>query len=389
MAFTPIEETKTTSSFHPYDTSSGTFLNPNESAAVLGHSNGLSLSGFAKGVVKSGVETLQSANVLDTMKGMAGQPQLKDITGVDPNKVTEAQNESEKAGKIIGTGVQMLAPMLGARQGMAAAGSKVLEKTGIKGFMESRAQGKVIAALTPKMTPSELEEAAKSGQTVKSMFGTPKVDMTKNKQFMKTAETVKDLVKGKSSIEDVNSVRNALSKEAETLQARVKSSDHPYTFKELQTALSNVEEPISLRGTAFEKQIKPIKQAAMDIAKKNGGTVSSLFDSRKEFDALVDRTYPNLYESESAPMRNAITGIRRAMNDFIEANLPEGSGFKDSLEKQKTYYDAIDYIATKVPEEVKKGSLLKRTVKNPLFQMGATAIGASALTKESSKILGD
>lgn len=246
-----------------------------------------------------------------------------------------------------------------------------------------------IKALTPKLSSNEIENAAKGGQITRSFLGGSKIDMTKNMQFMRSVDAVKGIVKGKSAAEDINSVRSSLSNEAESLKTLVSQNDHPYTFKELESRLTNVEEPISLRGTPFEKQIGPIKQAAIDIAKKNGGSISGLLDARKEFDQLVEKTYPNLYNSDSAPIKNAITSIRKEINNFIDDNLPNEAGFKQSLDKQKLFYDAIDNLASKAPGEIRQGGIFKKVLKNPFVQAGIGAAGGTAVVGEGKKLLGN
>lgn len=261
-----------------------------------------------------------------------------------------------------------------------------------KSLMEQQAEKQstqtAIKALTPKMTPSEISDAAKAGQVKNTLLGGSKVDMSSNPLFMRMVDATKGIVKGKSVAEDIGNVKTALSNEAESLKSQVSGADHPYVFKELQSRLNNVEEPISLRGTPFEKQIGPIKQAAIDIAKKNGGTISGLLDARKEFDTLVSKTYPHLYDSDSAPIKNAITGIRNEMNNFIDDNLPDEAGFKQSLDKQRLYYDAIDNLSTKAPGEVKQGGIIKKTLGNPYVKGAAGLLGADYVFNKAKNTLG-
>lgn len=265
--------------------------------------------------------------------------------------------------------------------GAAGAATKAAEgKAGelMAASAEKKATQVAVKALTPKMTAGELETAAKAGKGVVPKVGAPGINSAKDSGFMKMVNTVKGLVKGKSAIEDINSVRGAISTEAEALKSKVVASgkDIIYPFQELASKIDGAEEPISLKGTPFEKQIAPIKAAAIKIAQKNGGTISSLLDSRKEFDALVNKTYPNLFDKDNAPMRNAVTAVRDAMNDFIEENLPDVA-YKDSLETQRTMYNAIDNLATKVPDEIKQGATFAQ--RHPKTVGAAKWLGGGAL----------
>lgn len=242
---------------------------------------------------------------------------------------------------------------------------------------QKSAMKKALDVVTPDLTKGEKEAALAKGKGKAGGFFS-KTTIAPDKKLLDTADAVNGIVKkGATGAENISNVRKALSDEAESLKTQIKSVDHPYSFKELNAKMNAVESPISIKGTAFERQIDAVKGAAMDIAKKNGGTISNLLDSRKEFDALVDKEYPNLYDKENAPMRNAITGIRNMMNDFIESNLPDNVSFKDSLNKQSLYYNAIDNIAGKTTGEIgtsKFGNFIKSAAKNPLVRYGGSAI---------------
>lgn len=217
-----------------------------------------------------------------------------------------------------------------------------------------------IDAVSPELKGKAAVGAAKQGLIKKGLSGTitPATTNGTREIAQTVAQNVPNFDKLGTFSEKLNAVKAANSQLAENLKNEVVQSgqDRIYPFKELQSAMNATEEPISLKGTPFEKQIGPIKQAALQIAKKNGGTISSLFDARKEFDDLVSRTYPNLYESANAPMKTAITSIRNTMNDFIEKHLPEGSGFKDKLLEQSRLFRAIDNLAPKVVSAKEIGS---------------------------------
>lgn len=220
--------------------------------------------------------------------------------------------------------------------------------------------------VSPKMTARDTASALAEGRGQGGGM-LSKTKIAPDPMTTKVAEATQNIVKkGVPASKNIANIRQALSTEAENLKSQIESVDHPYSFKELNAKLNNVETPISIKGTAFEKQIDAVKQAAMKIAKDNGGTVSSLLDARKGFDSLVSKEYPNLYESASAPMKNAITSIRNAMNDFIEQNLPDNLSFKDSLDKQSLYYRAIDNIAEKSVGETKTTGIgrVGKTIKN-------------------------
>lgn len=250
-----------------------------------------------------------------------------------------------------------------AKDAVGAGIAKAAGKTALDG---------VIDDVTPNLSAgAAAKRAAKQGLTKSTLTG--KIGVSAGNDVKDIAQVVADNVPNYNKLstftDKLNATRDAVYRLAENLKKQVAKSgqDRVYPFKELAAKMNAVEEPISLKGTAFEKQIGPIKKAALDIAQKNGGTISSLFDARKEFDQLVERTYPNLYDKENAPMRSAIRGVRDTMNQFIEDKLPAGSDFRNQLLTQSKLFTAIDSLAPKATKEIGSTSLSRFAGRHPLI----------------------
>ncbi len=357
----------------------------------FGHSLGTAAKDVAMGAGKSfirgtrdvagGIQSLGKATA--GLFGVDTSNPNDEIRSIDNNtsqgSQVNDQLQSKSTGEQVGGALETIGE-LGA--GLVTKGPEAITKAtqAYDAYKEAKVGKDALEVVTPKLSKLETEKALAEGRgETKGLLR--KTTIAPDKRLLDVADATKGIVKkGASGAENINAVKTALNHEAESLKAQIKTVDHPYSFKELNAKLSNIEEPISLKGTPFEKQIGAVKQAAMDIAKKKGGNISSLLDSRKEFDALVSKEYPNLYDKENAPMRNAITGIRNAMNDFIEKNLPEGNQYRDSLKKQSLYYDAIDNIAGKSTGEVgtsKIGRALKVVKDHPVGSL----IGAGVVDK--------
>lgn len=226
-------------------------------------------------------------------------------------------------------------------------------------FTEKKAAQDALDIVTPKLSKKETEAALSAGRGKGGGF-LSKTTITPNKRLLDVADSVKGIVqKGASGADNINKIRSALSDEAENLKSEIKSVDKPYDVTDLEGKLDGLEKDnIELKSdTTMQNKFNLTKDAALKIAKKSGNTVSSLLDARKEFDALVDKQFPTLYDRENAPFRSAVTSIRNAMNDFIEENLPDDVSFKNSLRTQSMYYDAIDNIAGKSASETKTTGL--------------------------------
>lgn len=338
------------------------------------------LGGISRVFGGSGDTSQLGLDALDpsTEKGQKVQTQLKP---------SNDQQNMAGYGQIAGELVPGVVEGLPALKNLA---KSVFEKsTSGKVLTESeRALKSTIDTVSPKLNKAETETAIAQGK------GKPggtfsKAKITPDDRTVEIAHATQGIVKPKASfIENVNGTRKALETEAESLKGQIAKVDHPYTYKELNSRLSNVEEPISIKGTQFEKQIKAVKGAAIDIAKKKGGNVSDLLDARKEFDALVQKEYPNLWDKENAPMRNAVKAIRDEMNNFIEENLPDNVSFKDSLHKQSLFYDAIDNMSEKAVEETKNSAFSRgwKAVKEHPVGAGLSVVGADKVLKETTGI---
>ncbi len=259
----------------------------------------------------------------------------------------------------------------------------------------------IASDIAPNLTKKVAENAISEGGTTKTLIRgliKPTIDKSALKDAEVVAAKVPDFAKLSTFSDKVNATRKAVFDEADALKKDVIASgkDQKYSVKGLTSRINAAEEPISLKGTPFDKQIKPIKAAAIRIAQKNGDTISSLFDSRKEFDQLVQKTYPHLYDRENAPMRSAIKTIRDAMNEHIEMNLPKGTNFRSRLLEQSKLFNAIDNMAPKAVDELGTTRLQRFAGRHPvssgLIKKGGAVVGSGVLAglgiSEGQRIFG-
>lgn len=222
---------------------------------------------------------------------------------------------------------------------------------GLKGALTGGTDA-VYEAVAPSLSGKGLAKAiSEQGTSQKGLL--KKTVLNESPAVQKIANTVKTEVPGfnpKAPItEQINQVQKVIDHKVEELKQKVVASgqDRIYSPNELRGVLSKIETPISLKGTPFEKQIKPLKEAVIKMAAEKGYKVSDLLDVQKEFDSLVSRTWPNLYSSESAPMRQAVRGIRDALSTFTEDRLPQGFGFKEARLQQHYLIKAVENMAGK------------------------------------------
>lgn len=233
----------------------------------------------------------------------------------------------------------------------------------------------VYEAVAPKLTAKETAAAiAKQGTSKSGVLG--QIGLNPNKSVQKIAETVKNEVPGfdpsKPITDQIAKVSAAEERIRKDLIARVQKAGEGmiYSPNELKSVLGSIETPISLRGTPFEKQIKPLKDAVMKIAEEKGYKVPNLIDARKEFDNLVEKTWPHLYDREMAPMRSAVKGIRDALTKFTEERLPSDVALRETYLKQTQLIRAIENMAEKAvgsAGEIGTNVLQREAAKHPFI----------------------
>lgn len=209
----------------------------------------------------------------------------------------------------------------------------------------------VIADVAPKETASSIAEGiAKRGTTKVGLLRT--ITPVGDPAVRNLAQTVADNVPGFTKATDlatkINLTQDTVDAMANDLKNQVikSGSDRIYSIKELKSALDKVPKPL---GIVREQEgvLNRVKNAALDIAKKNGGKISNLFDARKEFDSLIKQQFPNLYNSDTlTPIRLAVRNIRNTMTDFTAKNLPEVD-LKNSLTLQSKLLSAIENMSEK------------------------------------------
>lgn len=270
-------------------------------------------------------------------------------TGVG-QKVTEKvqgfiEKHPEAAGNIGAIGnIASIVPVV---QGARTAGSIV--KKGLVGGVNE-----AIEMVAPKLTAKETAEAiAQRGTSQKGLLR--KTVLNEDPQIAKLAEVVTTNVPkfnpSKGLLFNVNETKKAVSSMAKKLKEDVikGGQDRIYSFKELSSRLNSLEKPLLIASdTTLNNAYDRVVKKMIEIAKKKGGKVSNLLDTRQDFDMFIKKQFPNLYNSDNlTPMRQAIKDIRNEMNEFTAENLPEELGFRKSLITQHQLLNAIENMAEK------------------------------------------
>lgn len=350
---------------------------------------------YGLGAAKLGIKTLRGANALSKTEKAA------DIATGVVKKTLSPKNIA------IGTGTGY---------GMDMASSLSEGETDMAGIFTpgaGTALGAFGGALARRAPRAEVDKAArdliqdlpkgkdvartgKAGQEVSGIFKNVNqtIDARTYQVTESTLRNVPNFNRLGTYTEKLNAVNAANEKLGEKLAREVveNGDDILYPYRELENRMKAIVPGTQIRGVDTQlRQYEIARETALKIAKENGGKISGLFKARKDFDDYVDRDFPNLYDRDNAPMRQAITDIRKVMNETIEQSLKgRGVNYSGSLREQSLLYDARDALASKARAERGTNSIQRFMQNNPKTVgtlkntgiFGAGAAGMNWLTKD-------
>ncbi len=229
----------------------------------------------------------------------------------------------------------------------------------------------------PKLTAGVEEDIAGWGRKAISNIRW-KVEAKASEYEKKLAKVGREFLNpNKTIVTNINNTSKALDKETKNLIDITRKSKYTFAPTEVSTRIDNLKLPISMVGEdALIKKYGAAKNALMEIVDKHPKTAEWLLTARKEFDALIRETYPNLYTNQAeTPLRIAIKAVRDVPNQMISEGVG-GKVVRDSLSTQKKMIDIIDNLATK-SEKTGTTAIWRRAAKNPWKVRAATIAGST------------
>jgi len=169
----------------------------------------------------------------------------------------------------------------------------------------------------------------------------------------------------------------------------IKQNDAIFNNSQLRSFLDDAkaESQVIFGGDkTLEKNYDTIIDEFVKIQNSKSNKLSDLLQSRKDFDAVINKKFPNIFDKFGTDnvRANAVKDVRNKVNQFIAEALPEGNEFRDELFEISDMYKAIDNIAAQTAGKVNK-NIIERTTnfirKNPILSVaGATGLTISSLT---------
>lgn len=236
----------------------------------------------------------------------------------------------------------------------------------------------------PKLTAKEAEKALAKGGVESRGVGVFKTFNVKDDgSLLRIARSVEDVVDNKKMpTENIEAIRAKIEMTAEQVGKELERNNSIFNTKQFATYLNEVkqESRVVFGGDAqLENAYNSVIDQMITLINKEGRkkNVAGLWAARKEFDNIIERKFPNVFKrgADTDNVRaNAILDIRRAVNDFVDEKLPEGSTYKNSLREMSDMYSAIDNVAYKSRNLVGKGTTekLMTALRRNLLVYGAT-----------------
>jgi hypothetical protein len=246
----------------------------------------------------------------------------------------------------------------------------------------------VLEYVKPHMTPKDMTAAIqKQGTEKRGLLGEIAIkDSARDKEMADYVRDVKGFNPSKGIVHNVTVLQSEVQKVNRDLKQAVQNlgENRIYSYKELGSALRNIDLPDVIAEDAYLAKLHSrLVARALEIAKKKGGKVPNLIDVRQEFDAMVKKQYPNIWNNmdRTSPLKESVRNIREALTNFTVKNLPDEANIKATYRKEHLLLEAIENLAEKASKgetkEIGTNALSRFGKRHPLMK-GLVKVGGNA-----------
>lgn len=294
-------------------------------------------------------------------------PLVQDVVGAGADAVGATPSQMQKvqaAMNIIGpAGMRGISNALGSAEVPSVPTSvKNLAKdtsSGKNPSLAMKARENFVSDLVQeKPTPANIRENAlkyKSGGGLSNK--TKYVPDAREQAVIQTVSEIPGVKSGNLISENLAAVNAAKNAEAESLKTTLENYNiqvRPSDLQDMGARISaNLDRnPLIKKGGTTVTDTLKLAQKAID---KNPKTAAGLLQARKDFDYAIKEFQPSALDT-SAPataLRYTAKQVRQGINDTID-NISPYTDVKESLMRQNHMYQALDSMATKLPEQVLK-----------------------------------
>ncbi len=255
---------------------------------------------------------------------------------------------------------------------------------------ERKAVTQIAQDVAPKLNAGQTasEIANKAGGTSRTGILRRTV-LNASKATQDIASTIRKMVPdfkpGGALTDNIEKTKTAVYDSVEKLASQVEKDGKNIAipFREItakmDTAMKDPAVSIALQDTGYERRVTSLKDEALNIMKKNGGNPSGILRSTQEFDNLVRKVFPNLYDKEFSTARSAVKVIRDAMSNTVDEALPN-TAYKATRQAQSRLFSAIENMSEKAasgPEKEIGSDIFSRFGENhPIVSKLGKLLGA-------------
>lgn len=371
--------------------------------SIKGIAQGLSGLTSLGGTIESGLDqTLGRVGNIVTGKGNiptnTAQGAKTAATAIDTfanQPGLHSNGTAENVGDVIGQAADLT---IGPPGKLVSKGAELASETGgkvVSDIAAARAastaekeNAKIVDMVSPKLSPTETARAIARkdvGTTNTGVLGNIKLGVDATAQ--KIGDTVKKYVPDlnlKGSISDnIEKIKTAAYDSVKQLASQVEKDGRNIAIplREVASKIDNaIKDPaikIALQDSGYERRVASLKDEAMNIMRKNGGNPSGILQSTKEFDNLVERVFPHLYDKEFSSARSAVKVIRDAMSDAVDKALPD-TAYRAARQEQSRLFSAIENMSEKAVGEIGTNTIQRSIENNPLVK-GAVGVAKKAI----------
>lgn len=354
-------------------------------AGFVGDVAGQALTSAYKTVTPEAAQKAIQEKAIDLAK-KAGLPEVMEKYDEWANAHPEASANLEG---VLNIASLFPAERIASTTGKAAikAGAPVVEKAAGKAALEvekraaKQALDKAMDATKPVLSKIETEEAIAAGRGKKGLF---KTVLEPSKEDVRIAETVQDVVKGDNPFDDIQAVKGKIKTTSEDIRKVLAADKSGYNKNQIRSMLQKAKDESRIVFGSDKTQqsaYDAVVDEMMRQVDKQPQNLEGLWNARQKFDDVIEDKFPGLLGNPAGDnvRRNAVKDVRRALNQFIDAEAPD-SAFAKGMKQMTDMNNAIERISVKSAQSMDKNILERASTaisRHPLVA-GASLLGLGA-----------
>jgi hypothetical protein len=211
-------------------------------------------------------------------------------------------------------------------------------------------QAKTWEVIKPKLSTSDLSDAAANGKIVRT-GETGVVTQIPKGQDLADIKLAQPYVEAANSdpLQTAANIKQGIATEAGKLREAVGVQGGTFSRSNIQGVLDKVPVPLAIKNTAEMTAVNNIKGYVVNLADEVDKNAAGALDLSQKFRSGINNEFGENIWGKNTPIGNYIKKVNQALNDFIstrlpDGRLPDGTLIKDSFAKQTRLYQILENI---------------------------------------------